>query len=151
MTNRKLLLKLAYTVLKMKLPYIFGGQSIYIGFCCSGFVVYLCRAMGLIGYKSDLSCKRLWSWFAKCRVATADPGNFVFYGKSGEPSHVGVVLETGQHFMSFAGGDETTKTYRAAKKRNACCHIYPIDYRSDLIGFVDPWLNDRKPIHAPDI
>ena len=139
MDSRELLLRQAEIIQSLGLPYIYGGQSPLVGFDCSGFIVYLCRAVGLLPRSRDMSATSLWFHFQKQRVTRPVPGGFVFYGQGDQATHVGVILQTERHMLSFAGGDGYTRTRKEAAARNACCLVRPIDYRGDVIGYVDPW------------
>lgn len=142
MSPQELLLKQAWAIYQMNVPYLYGGATLLEGIDCSQFVVILLRSQGVIKYMTDYSANGLWTQLDfehRLPEETPGPAWLAFYGRDDHPTHVGVVLETLKHMMSFAGGDGTTLRLIDAAVKNAGCHIYPIDYRRDLLGFVNPF------------
>jgi len=139
MNDRELFLRIVWELYRMNLPYIYGGQSPLVGLDCSGGMVVPLRSVGIISYKDDYNSNGLLKLFAGRVTRESLPGNLVFYGLSGVASHVGAVIETGRHFISFAGGNSSTTSWRKARRQDARCHIYPLGYRRDLICLVNPF------------
>lgn len=120
-------------------PYIFGGQG-PVGLDCSGLVVEISRAIGLIGRKHDLSAQGFFNRFSAFEVEVPVPGSFVFFGRSRDKiTHMGMVVEImpcGEALvLEAAGGTRETKTPLQAQKNDAMVTIRPM--RGDILAFVD--------------
>lgn len=120
-------------------PYIFGGQG-PVGMDCSGLIVEICRAIGLIGRKVDLTAQMFFDKFKTHRVISPNPGAFVFFGRDERHiTHIGMVVEImpcGEALvLEAAGGTRDTDTVDEAQARDAMVTIRPM--RGDILAFID--------------
>lgn len=83
-------------------PYLWGGTSPSTGFDCSGFTQYVYKHFGIsIGrttydqIKDGVSVSR----------DQLQPGDLVFYGKGGNPTHMGMYVGNGAYIHSPRTGD----------------------------------------------
>ena len=124
-------------------PYYWGGQG-PMGLDCSGLMVEILRATGLIGRKNDYTAAQLYMLFHSKLVPrpTASPGMMVFFGNDVEHiTHVGMVVEVLEDqtvlVLEAAGGGSGVDTPEEAQKKDAMVTIRPM--RSDAIAVVDPF------------
>lgn len=124
-------------------PYYWGGQG-PMGLDCSGLMVEITRATGLIGRKNDYKASQLYILFHSKLVPrpTAGPGMMVFFGEDIEHiTHVGMVVEVLVDqtvlVLEAAGGGSGVDTEEEAQARDAMVTIRPM--RSDLVAVVDPF------------
>jgi len=109
------------------LPYKWAGENPLEGYDCSGFVLELLRASGVLSGKFDYTSAALHNKFLeKCEPTF---GALAFYG---DPiSHVGFCVN--EHFMLEAGGGNSfVKTKEDAAKMNAFIRLRPVMSRSDF-------------------
>ena len=129
-----------YAVSLLGKPYVWGGDDAILGFDCSGLVVELLKACGIVGHRQDFSSQGLYSAHAITWRAAQSPGFGVvcFYGKSTtQITHCAFGL--GQYLMIEAGGGTSkTRTAEDAASSNAFIKIRPVNYRSDLIAMLVP-------------
>lgn len=116
-------------------PYIWGGSAPWVGFDCSGFIVWLYQVAGVLP-SGDWTAQGLHNHFFS---ATRNddlfgmPGNLVFYGAAQDKiSHVMMVVGSGL-VVGASGGDHTTTTVEEARRRGAMVKVKPARYRKDLI------------------
>ena len=83
-------------------PYLWGGTSPSTGFDCSGFTQYVYKHFGI-------SIGRTTYDQIKDGVAVSrdqlQPGDLVFYGKGGDPTHMGMYVGNGAYIHSPRTGD----------------------------------------------
>ena len=119
-------------------PYIWGGKTLRPGMDCSGFVQHLLSAVGRMPSSPAENTDALFARFKK--VDTPKPGCLAFYGKPSDVCHVMLCLD-GQFCIGACNGDSSVTTVEIAAGKNACVRVKPINYRRDLVGFVDPFLD----------
>lgn len=125
------------------LPYRWGGDDAIAGFDCSGYVVELLRAAGLVGNREDMTAQGLYHRFASHPInhmtCERSPfGALAFYGRGpGEITHVAFCID--RHTMLEAGGGgKATTTRDAAERDNAYVRVRSILSRTDLVAVVMP-------------
>lgn len=116
--------------------YIWGGDD-PSGMDCSGFAIEILKSVGLFPSSSDTTAKGLFLTYI--RVDTPKLGCLVFYGK-GESSisHVEFCLNDVLS-IGASGGTSRTRTVKDAIRDNAFIKIRPMNRRSDVVGYVDPF------------
>lgn len=115
-------------------PYRWGGDNPMSGYDCSGLVIDLLRAAGLLAHNFRDTAAGLHRLYPA--VAAPEFGALVFYGKP-EISHIGFCLN--EELMLEAGsGTAETITLAVAEAQNAFVRVRPIKSRSDLVGFTHP-------------
>jgi hypothetical protein len=128
--------------------YKWGGDD-PSGFDCSGLVVEILQAVGLLSSKSDYGAQALYRLFP--RVDKPAPGCLAFWGE-GETkiSHVEMVIEVfdGKVFtIGASGGGSKTLTVADAIKANAFVKLRQVlgpGRRQDLVGYTDPFHEVRN-------
>jgi hypothetical protein len=135
-------------------PYLWGHQELFgsdAGLDCSGYVILMYQAFGVLPKPFDSTADGLWNlkqWASKRSVIPVR-GGLVFFGKGDDASHVELCLGrpvgcSGSGIMIGAsGGDKTCLTPEIAFKKQACVKIRPISERSDMIGCIDPFVDER--------
>ena len=125
-------LTLEYAKSFLGTPYVWGGQSPQ-GADCSGFVIMVLQAEGLLPAKFDTNAQGLYNLFKDFKTVQNFRGCLVFYGKSKTKiTHVGLCLDDKQMIES-GGGNSTTVNLSEANKSGAHVRIRPITYRKDLV------------------
>lgn len=117
---------------KLGAPYVWGSNGPDT-FDCSGLVIYGLRKLKLITANEDYSARAL-KRMAGEAISNAKPGDFAFYGRDGNVSHIAISVD-GVHFISASGGNSGTTTIDEAKRVHACVkfHSKP-DHRPDFLG-----------------
>lgn len=135
MTLREIALRYAWTWLGR--PYIWGGDD-PSGIDCSGLVIEILAAVGLVPHGWDATAQGIFDRFRAKEIPLPRPGALVFYKKAGFLVHIGLVLEDDIVLQAGGGGSATTSP-EAAWKQNAFVKLRPIGYRSDPRVYVDPF------------
>jgi len=117
-------------------PYIWGGANPWVGFDCSGFIVWIYQAFGLLP-SGDWTAEQLYrraSLPIRKDGSPVLPGDLAAYGQPGGPiTHV--MLALGDDLVVGAsGGDHTMTTVEEARRRGAQVKVKPLHYRDDLVG-----------------
>jgi hypothetical protein len=127
-------------------PYIWGGDDPMAGWDCSGLVVEILKSAGKLPNAGDWTAGGLSRMFP----TASDPkeGCLVFYGTTplAQPArtivtHVEYCLDSTFAIGASAGGSKTL-TVADAIAQNAFVKIRPIKKRSDVVGFVDPFVGE---------
>ena len=120
-------------------PYIWNGNDPWFGVDCSGAVCYALRPLKVI--PRDMASWQLYEFFENKKVDTPSEGCLVFYRRPFAPriSHVMYCLD-GTWCIGAQGGDSTTTTIEKARDKNACVKLLHIDYRDDIFGFTNPFM-----------
>jgi cell wall-associated NlpC family hydrolase len=107
------------------------------GFDCSGLVVEVLKAVGILGPKEDLSAAGLYERFME--KSLFGPGRLVFWrNKKGEISHVEMMLDE-WFVVGASGGNEEVTNEEKAAERNAYVKMRPVDYRGPVFAVRDPF------------
>ena len=116
--------------------YRWAGDNPLSGYDCSGLVVEILKASGVISEGSDLTAEGLRQKYSDRIVPFASFGTLVFYGKT-QATHVGFCLD--QYFMvEAAGGDSGVTNTVEASAKSAFVKVRPIFRRNDLLGLYQP-------------
>jgi cell wall-associated NlpC family hydrolase len=135
MTSKELLQ--VYALSMLGTHYRWGGDDPMSGYDCSGLVVELLVAMGMLPPGIDLTAQGLADKYKGC-PSTRDLGALAFYGRSmNEVSHVGMLLNS-VHMIEAGGGDRHTTDKDAAAEKNAFVRVRPIAVRRDFCGILMP-------------
>ena len=121
--------------------YSWGGDS-PAGFDCSGFVCEILKRAGLIERKSDYTAQGLWDIFKNNIVNIPYAGCLVFYYADNDPAkaiHVELLINDYQSIGASGGGSKTT-TREDAIRDNAFIKERPFNSRSNIKGFLDPFM-----------
>ena len=107
-------------------PYVWGGESVSEGgMDCSGFVYNALKDAGYdVGRTTAQGYRNLGTVVSK---EDMQPGDLIFYGNSGEASHIGIYIGNGQMIHS-SGGSKNTKA-----NPGKGVSIANVDHRSDFI------------------
>ena len=122
------------------LPYIWGGDDPVRGFDCSGLVVEVLQAVGLLPHKSDLTANGLYLRYAQRRVEQGYAGCLVFwFSPAGLATHVELMVDD-YHTIGASGGGSSTTSPQAAVDQNAFVKMRPLGYCGSSYKIVDPFL-----------
>lgn len=120
------------------LPYIWGGDDPIKGFDCSGFVMELLKAGGLVANNEDLTANGIFARFRQFRCSQPTEGALLFFGKDSENiTHTAYALND-KLMLEAGGGGRKTDSAETAAAQNAYLRIRPIKNRSDLVAMVRP-------------
>lgn len=110
------------------------------GFDCSGLIVEVLQAVGLIPHRSDFTAAALYEKFKMGAVAEGYAGCLVFWysGDAEKIVHVEMMVDD-FHIVGVSGGGLKTKTVADAIAQNAFVKMRPIGYRGDGYLIVDPF------------
>lgn len=122
-----------YAMSFVGLPYKWGGDDPIHGFDCSGFIIELLKAMGVVHNNFDTTANGLYRHHDITRVNNPDFGVLAFFGNM-RATHVSFCLNNTIHIEAGGGGSKT-KTEKNAADQNAYLRVRPINSRSDLLGF----------------
>lgn len=119
-------------------PYIWGGGNPWSGLDCSGFVIWIYQAFGILA-SGDWTAQSLHNHLLLQEGAERDPadqGDLVFYGSSKEHiTHVMLLLSS-TLVIGASGGGRKTRTFEDARRQGAQVKVKPIAYRSDEVAMV---------------
>ncbi|MDV3426383.1 MAG: NlpC/P60 family protein [Bacillota bacterium] len=91
----------AYAANFLGTPYLWGGTT-PAGFDCSGFTQYVYRHFGISLGRTTYN--QINNGYAVSR-GQLRPGDLVFYGKGGSPTHMGIYIGNGMYIHSPRTGD----------------------------------------------
>lgn len=138
--NMQLLMQYAWTLAARTRRYHFGGDDPIQGFDCSGLVMELMIAAGILQHGSDMNAQALCDHFSHNGSFNSwGPGALAFYGKDmRKVTHVAFCLDN-QTMLEAGGGDSGTTTDEAAIRQNAFIRMRPIKYRKDFLCVIKPF------------
>lgn len=119
-------------------PYIWGGDDA-TGFDCSGLVIEILKSLGILPRKGDWTANGLLERFEDKTVSHPYEGCLVFYGKNNYATHVEYCIDN-DYCIGASGGNKSTTNIERAIEQNAFVKVRPIKSRSDIIGYVDPFM-----------
>lgn len=137
MTAREIALQYAWKFVNV--PYRWGGDD-FSGIDCSGLVIEVLQAVGILPERYDATARDLFIWFSKNRVDFPHIGCLVFYGESAKKiTHVEICVNS-RFSIGATGGSRRVITEADAIRYNAFVKVRPI-YKPDrnIVGFVDPF------------
>jgi cell wall-associated NlpC family hydrolase len=121
-------------------PYLWGGDDPLAGFDCSGLIVTVLRAVGLLHGAEDLTADGLLNRFSS-RPARALPGALAFWlAPSGKARHVEMLL-TPRFTIGASGGGSAVLTIQDAIRQNAFVKLCSLSSRPGYI-LRDPFEED---------
>lgn len=123
------------------LPYAWGGDDPLAGFDCSGLIVEVLQAVGVIPHNSDYTAAALYERFGEGAVDRGYAGCLVFwYGSnlSETITHVEMMVDD-FHTVGASGGGSMTHSIADAIRHNAFVKQRPLQYRGDRFLIVDPF------------
>lgn len=110
-------------------PYIWGGSVPYIGFDCSGFVVWILQVFGILP-SGDWTADGLGRVFP--HTESPEKGDLCLYGTKDRLTHVMFYVDDDMCVGASGGGSETTSV-EIARARGAQVKVKkPVKYRSDF-------------------
>ena len=130
----------------VRVPYIWGGNDpddpVVPGLDCSGFVRYILRQVGVLPLTGDWTSNSFWNRFESRGKIVQLPteGTLTFYGSLDQAiNHVMYNLSPVLAIGAVGGNSKTIST-QIARSRGAGVHVRPINYRTDIVGYADPFL-----------
>lgn len=124
---------LEYAMRFVNLPYIWGGQSPFLGYDCSGFVQECLASIGK-DPRGDQTAASLYNYLkVYTRPDILRRGSILYFGKSKDKiTHVALALSP-RIMIEAGGGGSKTLTAEDAKALDARVRVRPI--RNDLVAF----------------
>ena len=123
----------------LDLPYIWGGKDPAKdeGLDCSGFARFVLGADSVPGVDAIENAQNMFDNFPRVELPTR--ACLVFYGADEQNiTHVMLAISD-QYCIGACHGDHTCVTIEAAQAKHAKVSIQPITYRSDIVGYTDPF------------
>lgn len=120
------------------LPYIWGGDDPIAGFDCSGLVVEVLQAVGLIPDGSDFTAHSLYQHFLEQAVIHPCGGCLAFCYRDTKIHHVELLIDD-LHTVGASGGGSATLTASDAIASNAFVKMRPLSHLGDRVLFCDPF------------
>jgi len=123
------------------LPYVWGGDDPVAGFDCSGLIVEVLQAVGVIPHNSDFSAATLYDKFEDKAVIRGYAGCLVFWYSSNiheKITHVEMMIDD-FFTVGASGGGSKTLTLADAIRQNAYVKMRPMGYRGDRYLICDPF------------
>lgn len=123
--------------------YLWGGDD-PSGFDCSGLIVEVLKAVGMIGHKVDFTADQLFRIFEKNKQTIKQEGCLVFWFDSirSRAIHVEMMIDE-FHTIGASGGGSKTITIQDAIKHNAFVKMRPIIYRGSNYVICDPFAKKK--------
>lgn len=122
-------------------PYLWGGDDPIKGFDCSGYVLELLKAAGVVKGKVDMNSQGIHDFLLQNKgivEASADLGDILFYGESNKKiNHVAFAVTKSLMYEAGSGDSSVTSAEIAAQK-NAFIRMRPIHNRGDLVAIIRP-------------
>ena len=120
--------------------YSWAGDDAIGGFDCSGLIVEVLQAVGLIPHKSDYSANALYGIFKDRKRERGYKGCLVFWMNSTQDRmiHVEMMVDD-YHVVGASGGGSKTKTIADAIRDNAFVKMRPLGYRGLNYKICDPF------------
>jgi cell wall-associated NlpC family hydrolase len=120
-------------------PYRWGGDDPMAGFDCSGFIVEILTAVGIVPHKYDATAGGLADRFRDRRIDKPRAGAFVvWYDAAGNATHTEFLIDE-FHTIGASGGGSGTIDNAAAIAANAFVKIRPVGYRGSNYRIFDPF------------
>jgi len=127
MTKKEIATKYAFAWIGK--PYRWGGDD-FSGFDCSGFVIEILRAVGVLPKGGDWTANGLFERFILLQVEAPSEGCIALYWNSDRSKVVHVeYCISGACQIGASGGGSRTKTEADAIRDNAYIKIRPIDIK----------------------
>jgi len=120
-----------------------GKKYFDAGLDCSGAVSLALKELGLIPEKVTMNCGMLWGYFIGKRTSEPQKGFLVFYGTPEKPSHIMMCLSD-THCIGAAGGSSLCIDIQISKRADARVKVLPVNYRPDVLGYVNPFMDEIK-------
>lgn len=121
-------------------PYKWGGDDAIDGWDCSGLIIEILKAVGVLPRVGDWASWQLADEFRPKMVTKPTPGCLLFWNRGGRIGHVEVVWKIiGTHVLTIgaAGGGSATQTEEDAAAQNAYVKVRPA--RQGWVLAVDPF------------
>jgi len=103
------------------------------GWDCSGLVVEVLKAIGLVSGQFDASAHTLYMMTKEGGTLRPVPHALAFYGKNNSVTHVGYCISP-THMVESGSGDSKTVNLDMAIKQQAFVRIRPIFGRKDWLA-----------------
>lgn len=126
----------------LNIPYIWGAMHPLIGMDCSGFVQWVLSrdGVGIMDVKPKICAAEIYEKFQPV-VTNVLEGTLVFYGAHGV-EHVMYCLDD-RFCIGASNGNNQCRTITDSRSHNAYVKVRAINYRSDILGYCDPFKNLR--------
>jgi cell wall-associated NlpC family hydrolase len=121
--------------------YKWGGDD-PSGFDCSGLIIEVLKAVGVLERKGDWRARDLHNKYDSVLPALVVAGDLVFWraARGGPIIHVEMLINEKLAIGASGGGSATISTADAIRQ-NAFIKIRPVDSRPGLAGYRNPYSN----------
>lgn len=118
--------------------YLWGGDD-PSGFDCSGLILEVLKAVGLIRPEIDMTADSLYRLFKSKLTSKPGSGKLVFWFKNTKAIHIEMMIDK-DHTVGASGGGSATVTISDAIKHNAFVKMRPLNYRGLNYKICDPFV-----------
>lgn len=118
--------------------YTWGGNDPMQGTDCSGLVIEVLKAVGILPHQFDDTAQGLYLRFKQYKIDYLNAGYLVFWFKNGKAIHVEMAIDE-YHVIGASGGGSATLTIADAIKHDAFVKMRPVNYRGLEYKIVDPF------------
>lgn len=124
--------------------YLWGGDD-PSGFDCSGLIVEVLQAVGLVQHRLDLTADALYRRYRSRSRQRGSKGYLVFWlnDMQDKAIHVEMMIDN-YHTIGASGGGSKTKTIADAVRDNAFVKMRPLGYRGLNYKLCDPFAVSRE-------
>lgn len=120
------------------IPYHWGGDNGLQGWDCSGLIIEVLQATGVLQHNFDDTAHGLYLRFKDKKTEKGYTGCLVFWFKDGKAIHIEMMIDE-NCVIGASGGGSKVKSLADAIKQNAFVKMRPLGYRGDNYKICDPF------------
>jgi cell wall-associated NlpC family hydrolase len=119
-------------LMRMGLPYMWGGDDPIGGFDCSGQIVEILQSVGKMKHGQDATAHDLYLKYKPQTVEAGNAGCLVFWLKNGRATHIEMMANNWQTIGASGGGRPQFNLWNETRKCDFLMSIYGKYTRDEL-------------------